>query len=136
MLACMSASVTRISLQLQVECVQVHIDVCLQTPASGLDELANAGRRTDQRWEDSSDEERWRCPSAGHTHGTAWLLDSASELRKVKQIAVLHVDLVNQCLELVVIQAAGEDRVNDLHHNRHDVNEVGRLGARTEPIGE
>ena len=27
---------------------------------------------------------------------------------KVKQIAVLHSDLVNQCLELAVIQAAGE----------------------------
>ena len=85
MLACMSASVTRISLQLQVECVQVHIDVCLQTPASGLDELANAGRRTDQRRDDSSDEESGdliHC--AGRTCGTAWLLDSASELRKNK----------------------------------------------------
>ena len=48
---------------------------------------------------------------------------------KVKQIAVLHVGLVNQCLELAVIQAAGEDGVDDLHHNRHDVNEVGRIGA-------
>ncbi len=36
---------------------------------------------------------------------------------KVKQIAVLHVDLVSQCLELAVIQAAGEDGVDDLHHN-------------------
>ena len=35
---------------------------------------------------------------------------------KVKQIAVLHADLVNQCLELAVIQAAGEDGVDDLHH--------------------
>ena len=49
----------------------------------------------------------------------------------LKQIAVLHVDLVNQCLELAVIQAAGEDGVDDLHHNRHDVNEVGRLGAHS-----
>ena len=49
---------------------------------------------------------------------------------KVKQITVLHVDLVNQCLELAVIQAAGEDGVDDLHHHRHDVNEVGRLGAQ------
>ena len=49
----------------------------------------------------------------------------------VKQIAVLHVGLVNQCLELEVIQAAGEDGVDNLHHNRHDVNEVGRLGAKS-----
>ena len=42
---------------------------------------------------------------------------------KVKQIAALHLDLVNQCLEL--IQAAGEDGVDDLHHNRHDVNDNG-----------
>ena len=48
---------------------------------------------------------------------------------KVKQIAVLHADLVYQCL--AVIQAAGEDGVDDLHHNRHDVNEVGRLGTRS-----
>ena len=45
----------------------------------------------------------------------------------LKQMAILHGDLVNQCLELAVIQAAGEDGVDDLHHNRHDVNEVGRL---------
>ena len=50
---------------------------------------------------------------------------------KVKQIAVLHVGLVNQCLELAVIQAAGEDGVDNLRHNRHDVNEVGRLGAKS-----
>ena len=50
---------------------------------------------------------------------------------KVKQIAILHVDLVNQCLELAVMQAAGEDGVDDLHHNTHDVNEVGRLGAQS-----
>ena len=49
----------------------------------------------------------------------------------VKQIAVLHVGLVNQCLELAVIQAAGEDGVDNLHHDRHDVNEVGRLGANS-----
>ena len=41
-----------------------------------------------------------------------------------------NVDLVNQCLELAVIQAVGEDGVDNLHHNRHDVNEVGRLGAQ------
>ena len=39
--------------------------------------------------------------------------------QKVKQIAILHVKLVNQCLELAVIQAAGEDDVDDLYHNRH-----------------
>ena len=50
---------------------------------------------------------------------------------KVKQIAILHADLINQCLELAMIQAAGEDGVDDLHHNRHDVNEVGRLGAKS-----
>ena len=38
---------------------------------------------------------------------------------------------VNQCLELAVIQSAGEDGVDDLYHNRHDVNEVGRLGAQS-----
>ena len=47
---------------------------------------------------------------------------------KVKQITV---DLVNQCLKLAVIQAAGEYGVDYLHHNRHDVNEVGRLGAQS-----
>ena len=30
-----------------------------------------------------------------------------------------------------MIQAAGEDGVDDLHHNRHDVNEVDRLGAHS-----
>ena len=30
-----------------------------------------------------------------------------------------------------MIQAAGEDGVDDLHHNKHDVNEVGRLGAHS-----
>ena len=30
-----------------------------------------------------------------------------------------------------MIQAAGEDGVDNLHHNRHDVNEVGRLGAQS-----
>ena len=52
-----------------------------------------------------------------------------ANFEKVKQIAVLHVDLVSQCLELAVIQAAGEDGVDDLHHNRHAVNEIGRLGG-------
>ena len=50
---------------------------------------------------------------------------------KLKQIAVRHADLVNQCMELAVIQAAGEDGVDNLHHNRHDVNEVGRVGAKS-----
>ena len=55
-----------------------------------------------------------------------------ANLAKVKQtIAVLHADLVYQCLALAVIQAAGEDGVDDLRHNRHDVNEVGRLGAQS-----
>ena len=30
-----------------------------------------------------------------------------------------------------MIQAAGEDGVDNLHHNRHDVNKVGRLGAQS-----
>ena len=30
-----------------------------------------------------------------------------------------------------MIQAAGEDGVDDLHHNRLDVNEVGRLDAQS-----
>ena len=55
----------------------------------------------------------------------------APRLSNVKPITVLHADLVNQCLEQAVIQAAGEDGVDDLHHNRHDVNEVGRLGAES-----
>ena len=45
------------ALQLHVEGVQVRSDV-------------------------RADEERWRSPSAGRTHGTTWLLDSASELLK------------------------------------------------------
>ena len=32
---------------------------------------------------------------------------------------------------MAVIQAAGEDGVDDLHHNRHDVNEVGRRGTQS-----
>ena len=31
----------------------------------------------------------------------------------------------------MVIQAAGEDEVDDLQRHRHDVNEVGRLGAHS-----
>ena len=30
-----------------------------------------------------------------------------------------------------MIQAAGEDGVDDLHHNRHEVNGVGRLAAQS-----
>ena len=30
-----------------------------------------------------------------------------------------------------MIQATGEDGIDDLHRNRHDVNEVGRLGAQS-----
>ena len=30
-----------------------------------------------------------------------------------------------------MIRAAGEDGVDDLHHNIHDVNEVGRLGTQS-----
>ena len=30
-----------------------------------------------------------------------------------------------------MVQAAGEDGVDDLDHNRHDINEVGRLGAKS-----
>lgn len=36
----------------------------------------------------------------------------------------MTVDLIKQCLELVMMKAAGEDRVNDLHHNRYDVNRL------------
>ena len=87
----------------------------------------------------------WVCPAAkilltkkggdlllqvAHTgqHGSS---TQPANFAKVKQIAVLHFDLVNQCLELAVIQAAGEDGVDNLHHNRHDVNEVGRLGTQS-----
>ena len=52
------------------------------------------------------------------------LLDSARELRKSEADRYIrpgtYVDLVNQCLELAVIQAVGEDEVEDLHHNRHE----------------
>ena len=44
---------------------------------------------------------------------------------KVKQITAL------QCLELAVIQTAVEDGVDDLNHNKHDVNGVDRLGAQS-----
>ena len=47
----------------------------------------------------------------------------------VKQIAVLHVDLVNQCLEQAVIQAAGQDGVDYIHQR-------GWQTWRTEPLGE
>ena len=79
-------------LQLHVEGVQVHSDV---------------RQKIRRPSEDYSDEESWRSPSAGRTHGTAWLVDSASELNKsnLKQISVLHVDIVIQCLKLAVIQA-------------------------------
>ena len=64
------------ALQLHVEGIEVR-SMC---PSAGLGERAITGRRTDQRREDSSDEERWRSPSAGHAHETARPLDSASEL--------------------------------------------------------
>ena len=65
-------------------------------------------------------------------HGTAYGSSTQpANFTKVKQIAVLRVDIVNQCLKLAVIQAAGEDGVDDLHHNRNAVNEVGRLGAQS-----
>ena len=54
-------------------------------PSAGLGERAITSRRTDQRRVDCSAEERWRSPSAGHTHGTAWLIDSTTELRKSSQ---------------------------------------------------
>ena len=61
-----------------------------------IGERAIAGRRTDQRREDSSDEERWRSPFAGHTHtGQHRSSTQPANFAKVKQIAVLHVDLVN-----------------------------------------
>ena len=41
-----------------------------------------------------------------------------ANIAKVKK-KILHVDLVNPCLELALIQAAGEDGVDDLHHNIH-----------------
>ena len=68
-------------------------------------------------------------PQVTHTgqHGSSI---QPTNFAKVKQIAVLHVDLVNQCLELAMIDAAGEDGADDLHHN-HDVNEVGRLGVQS-----
>ena len=74
---------------------------------------SHRGSRTDQRKEDSSDEERWRPPSAGRTHGKSWLLDSASEPRKSKanrRTARRPRQPVpgSACyLELAVIQAAG-----------------------------
>ena len=92
---------------------------------SRASERAIAGRRTDQRSEDSSDEERWRSPCAGRTHGTAWLVDSACELGQSKP------NRSTARRPRQVVQAAGEDGVDDLHHNRHDVNEVGRLGAQS-----
>ena len=35
-----------------------------------------------------------------------------------------------------MIQAVGEDGVDDLHHNGHDVNEVGRLGAQRRSVND
>ena len=35
-----------------------------------------------------------------------------------------------------MIQAAGDDRVDDIHHNRHDVNEVDRLGAQSPVVND
>ena len=69
--------------------------------SAGLGERAIVGRRTDQRREDSSDEERWRSPCAGHTHtGQHSSLSQPENFAKVKQIVILHVDHVNQCLEM------------------------------------
>ena len=66
-----------------------------------------------------------------HTRDSMAARFSQRTSRKVKQIAVLHIDLVNQCFGLAVMQTAGEDGADDLHHNRHDVNEVGRPGAQS-----
>ena len=50
-----------------------------------------------------------------------------ANFEKVKQIALVHVDLVSQCLELAVIQAAGEDGVDDIHHNSTDTTRLAHL---------
>ena len=42
----------------------------------------------------------------------------------------MHVHLVHQCLELTMVKAAGEDGVDNLQHDRHDINEVGRLSTQ------
>ena len=68
-----------------------------------IGERAIAGRRTDK--------ERWRYPSAGHTH-THTRTHACTHARSLarththththgKQITVLHCDLINQCLELI-----------------------------------
>ena len=70
-----------------------------------------------------------RSHSTGRTGGTAWFLDSASEQRKSK--ANRRTAHRPRQPELAVIQAAGDDDIDDLHYNRHDVNEVGTLGAQS-----
>ena len=57
---------------------------CIVMSVSRARRASHRGSITDQRGKDSSDDERWRSPSASRTHGTAWLLGSASELRKSK----------------------------------------------------
>ena len=88
------------------------------------------GRRSDQHGEGSSDGGRCRFPlQVAHTgqHGPA---TQPADFTKVEQVAVVGIDLVHQCLELAVVEAAGKYGVDDLHHDRHDVNKIGRLGTQ------
>ena len=53
-----------------------------------------------------------------------------ADFTKVDQVAIVGIVLIHQCLELVVVETAGKYGVDDLHYDRHDVNEIGRLGVR------
>ena len=47
-----------------------------------------------------------------------------ADLTEVEQIVVVHVHLVHQYLELEVVKAVGEDGVDNLHHDTHDINDT------------
>lgn len=47
-----------------------------------------------------------------------------------EQVAAVHLDLVHQYRELVVVKTV-DDEVDDLHRNRHDINEVKKLCAQS-----
>ena len=114
------------SLQFHVEAVQVRSDVREQGKASKplwVGEVISMGKVL--LTEEGADF-LLQVAHAGQ-HGPA---TQPADFTKVEQVAVVGIDLVHQCLELAVVEAAGKYGVDDLHHDRHDVDKIGRLGAQ------
>lgn len=58
--------------------------------------------------------------------GQHGLMTQPADLAEEEQVVNVHADLVHKYLEIVAAKTTGEDGAYDLHHNRHDINEVGR----------